>query len=453
MVWSPHQASSFIGLASLFATSAALAAAAPLASPPSAAPPFFADTGYEALRWKGLEVDLSGPADTIDGQAGGLRASLAAQGIGYIGTSFHTVAQNTLDVARTTNGQQLYSGQRPTYFTTNFLVLTYDTGRIGLLGGQIAVGATLSHYTWKSGGPDKVGVLTATYYQPLLDDRVEIKAGYLINSFEFSNIFVGGNLATGVFGTAGNILYQGGFNGAGVTTPGVETTFNATPNLYTKAAVERPISPDGTIVEAQQDRSSVALRVPNTGVLVVDETGYRVPAADDRKEVWVRGAFAANSSRYVDYAKPSGQRVSGENYFAYLLADYQVTQPDPAARAARGIYVRGTFNYAPADLNRLSALYQGRIYAKGVFDSRPSDLISVVASKNVFSDVLYTSAISAGMLAHASSLSITASYGLHLAAGIFLNVGLTYVDHPTIITYTPRTGSALVAQGNLSLIF
>ena len=346
-------------------TSVVAAAGAPLASPSSAAPPIFADAEYEALRWKGLEVDLPRPADTVDGQAGGLRASLAAQGIGYIGTSLQTSVQNTLDVARTTGGQQLYSGQRPTYYTTNFLVVTYDTGRIGLPGGQIAVGATLSDYTWKSGGPDKFGVLTATYYQPLFDNRLEIKAGYLINSFEFANIFVGGNLATGVFGTAGNILYQGGFDGSGVTTPGFEMTFNATSAFYTKAAVERPISPDGTIVEAQQDRSSVDFRVPNTGVLVVDETGYRVAATEGRHEAWIRGAFAANSSRFVDYAGAAGQRVSGENNFAYLLADYQITQPDPDRRPSRGIYVGGTYNYAPPEFNRFSALYQGRNLRQG----------------------------------------------------------------------------------------
>ncbi len=260
-------------------------------------------------------------------------------------------------------------------------------------------------------------------------------------------------MPTGVFGTAGNILYQGGFDGSGVTTPGFEMTFNATTAFYTKAAVERPISPDGTIVEAQQDRSSVDFRVPNTGVLVVDETGYRVAATEGRHEAWIRGAFAANSSRFVDYAGAAGQRVSGENNFAYLLADYQITQPDPDRRPSRGIYVGGTYNYAPPEFNHFSALYQGRIYAKGLFDSRPIDLISFVASKNVFSNVLYTSAINEGMLAHAESLSLTASFGLHLTAGTFINVGLTYVDHPTSITYTPQTGSALVVQGNLSLIF
>ena len=257
-----------------------------------------------------------------------------------------------------------------------------------------------------------------------------------------------------MFGTAGNILYQGGFNGAGVTTPGFEMTFNATPALYTKAAVERPISPDGTIVDAQQDQSSVDFRVPNTGVLFVDETGYRVAAAEGRKELWIRGAFAANSSRYVDYASPTGQRVSGENYFAYLLADYQITQPDPPARLTRHLSRRDV-QLRPAPSSIVSArCIRGRIYAKGLFDARAQrpDLVRRVEER------VPATCSTVPRSARAASrtptvLSLTASYGLHLAAGTFINVGLTYVDHPTSVTYTPRTGSALVIQSNLSLIF
>ena len=58
------------GLASLLTSSVVLAAGAPLVVPPSAAPPSAAASDYEALRWKGLEVTLPGPADTVDEQAG-----------------------------------------------------------------------------------------------------------------------------------------------------------------------------------------------------------------------------------------------------------------------------------------------------------------------------------------------------------------------------------------------
>lgn len=426
---------------------------APLASPPSSAPASAGYAPYESLRWKGLEVELPGPADSIDGQASGLRASLAAYGIGYLGVSLQNYSENTLDVARTTSGRQLYSGQRPTYFSQNLLLVTYDTGHLGLHDGQIVVGGSRSYYTWLQGGPDKLGLLTLSYYQPFFDHKVELKVGYLVNSFEFANPYIGGALASGVFGQSGSLLYQGGFNGGGVTSPGVEVTLNVTPSVYTKVGVERPISPDGTIVDARQNGSSLDIRVPNTGVLVIDETGYKVAAAPGRSELWVRAAVAANSSRYLDYTARPGSRSAGENGFGYLLADYQLWQAAPDHRPSRGVFIGGSAYFAPPDLNRFSQLYQGRLYTKGLFDARPSDQISFVVSYNVFSKALYQQAIAAGFLAHGDSLALTASYGLHLSPGAYLNLGLTYVDHPTSITYTPRTGSALNALINLSLFF
>ena len=408
---------------------------------------------YEALRWKGLEVDLPGPADTVDRLAGGLRERLVSLGIGYLGVSLQNYADNMLPVARTTNGHQTYSGQRPTYFSQNFLLVTYDAGRIGLDGGQFVVGGSRSTYTWKQGGPDTFGLLTLSYYQPLFGGRVEVKAGYLVNVFEFANTYVGGTLAQGTFGQSGNPLLQAGLSGGGVTAPGLEATLHLTGQVYTRVAVERPISPDGTIVDAQQNRSSLDLRVPNTGVLVIDESGYKVAASPERRETWVRGALAANSSRIRDYAGPANARTGGADTLAYLLADRQLVQLDPAGRPGRGVYVGASAYYAPPEFNRFSQLYQGRLYAKGLIAARPVDQMSFVASYNVFSGTLYSQALAAGQPAHRASLTLTASYGLHLVDGIYLNLGLAYTDHPTSITYTPQTGSALNALVNGSLFF
>lgn len=433
-------------------TSSAQVPSAPLASP-SSSDVAASYAPYESLRWKGLEVDLPGPSDTIDRQASGLRAALAAYGVGYLGVSLQNYAENMLEVARTTYGHQTYSGQRPTYFSQNFLLVTWDTGRIGLDGGQVVVGGSRSYYTWFQGGPDKFGLLTLSYYQPFFDKKMEFKVGYLVNAFEFANPYIGGALASGVFGQNGNLLLQGGLNGGGITSPGVEVTLNLTPTLYTKVGVTRPISPDGTIVDGQQNASSLDFRVPNTGILVIDETGYKVAAAPGRREFWVRGALAVNTSRYKDYDRPAGTRTSGANDFAYLLADAQLTQVAPDSKPGRGIYAGASVYYAPPEFNRFSQLYQGRLYAKGLFDSRPSDQISFVASYNVFSSSLYQQAITARQLAHRDSLALTASYGLHVSPGAYLNLGLTYTDHPTSITYTPQTGSALNALVNLSLFF
>ena len=421
--------------------------------PSSVAPLSDRSTPYETLRWKGLDVDLPAPRDTLDGETSSVRKSLAIFGIGYLGVSLQNFAQNTLDVARTTNGHQTYNGQRPTYNTQDFLAVTYDMSRLGLEGGQLVVGGSRSYYTWLQGGPDKFGLLTLSFYKPLLGGKVEIKAGYLVNSFEFTNPYIGGALASGVFGQSGNMLLQGGLSGGGVSAPGLEVKINISPSIYTLFGIERSISPDGTIVEAQLNPTSLDFHVRNSGVLVIDETGYKTTAGPDRHELWVRGALATNSSRYVDYTLPAGQRTSGANQLAYLLADYQVVQLDPDGRSSRGLYAGASINYAPSQLNRFSQLYQGRLYAKGLFEARPTDLITLVGTYNVFSRDLYDSTLRAGMLAHASSSAVTASYGAHLAPGTYLNVGLTYVDHPTSVAYTLRTGSALVALANLSLFF
>ena len=436
-------------MASCLWTRPAIAQSTQPSAPPSTSP----STPYEDLRWKGLEVDLPGPRDTADGEAGDVRARLADLGIGYLGVSLQNFAQNALDTARTTNGRQTYSGQRPTYNTQDFLVLTYDTSRLGLRGGQIVVAGTRSYYTWLQGGPDKFGFLSLSYFQPFLDGKIEVKAGYLANSFEFANPYIGGALASGVFGQSGNMLLQAGLSGGGVAAPGLEVKIHISPSIYTLIGVERPISPDGTITEAQLNPTSLDFRVRDTGLLVIDETGYKVTSSPNHHELWIRGALASNSSRYIDYTRPGAQRSGTSNQLAYLLADYQVSQLDPEGRSSRGIYAGASVNYAPSQFNRFSQLYQARVYAKGLFDARPTDLISLVGTYNVFSRDLVDATLRTGILAHAGSTAVTVSYGAHLAPGVYLNLGATYVDHPTSVAYTPSTGSALVALTNLSLFF
>ena len=48
---------------------------------------------FESLRIKGLNITLPGPQDTIDPDFAGIRSSLAALGIGYIGYSNNNLLQ------------------------------------------------------------------------------------------------------------------------------------------------------------------------------------------------------------------------------------------------------------------------------------------------------------------------------------------------------------------------
>jgi hypothetical protein len=78
---------------------------------------------FDALRIKGYTIALPGPQDTIDPDFAGLRSSLAALGIGYIGYTNNSFYDNMLPAERTTFGQQVYNGQKPTFFTNNVCYL------------------------------------------------------------------------------------------------------------------------------------------------------------------------------------------------------------------------------------------------------------------------------------------------------------------------------------------
>ena len=87
---------------------------------------------FEALRIKGLAIALTGPQHTIDPDFAGIRSSLAALWIGYVGSSSTNYFDNVLPAERTTFGGQVHSRRKPTYFTNNVMQLTYDVIRYGM---------------------------------------------------------------------------------------------------------------------------------------------------------------------------------------------------------------------------------------------------------------------------------------------------------------------------------
>ncbi|WP_347338651.1 carbohydrate porin [Bradyrhizobium frederickii] len=96
-----------------------------------------------------------------------------------------------------------------------------------------------------------------------------------------------------------------------------------------------------------------------------------------------------------------------------------------------------------SDLNRISQYCELRLYAKGPFDSRPSDMIAIVASKTSWSKFAVDAALAKGRLAHRDTTAITGTYTARLAPGIYAGVGLSYIHNPTSITHTPQTEHAL----------
>ena len=161
----------------------------------------------------------------------------------------------------------------------------------------------------------------------------------------------------------------------------------------------------------------------------------------------MRAAPIVNTSRYIDFE--FGGRSTG-NYATYVLADQQFVQlASVAGQATRGWYAGVTAMYAPPDLNRFSEYYEARLYGIGLLPSRPSDMVSLVVSRNVFSHYLVDAALQRGQLAHSGNLSITAAYNASIAPGIRLGIGLGYTNNPTPVVYTPQTGSALNLLANV----
>ncbi|MCP3418666.1 carbohydrate porin [Bradyrhizobium brasilense] len=420
---------------------------------PNLKAPTDAPVDPKSLGIRGLNVGLPGPADTIDPDIAGTRSALANLGIGYIGMSLNNVYDNTIPHAYApTSPQQLYNGQNFTASTQELMLVTYDLRRYGIPDGQIVVGAQENIYTWNNGGPNRLGFNTATFYRTFLDRTFELKLGYVANNWEFAGPYVGGSLASSVFGPSGSILYQGGMNNPTVPTPTVILKYNIDDHFYDKAAVQRSVSPDGQVVEVNQNKIGLDWTVPNAGVLYLNEFGYKRDAAPNVSQMWVRVGAAYNTSNYNNKEIP-GIRTEG-NSFYYLLADQQLWQSVPAqGSAGRGIYAGFSVMYAPPNLNTISQYYEGRLYWKGPFSSRPDDMISLVLTDTVFSKYLVDQALLKNQLAHTDSKAATISYNAHLAPGIYASVGLSYIDHPTTVTYTTKTGSALNALASLNVFW
>lgn len=413
----------------------------------AAPPPSPNATGlYENRRVKGWNVNVPGPADTVDREAVGVRAALADQGIGYLFYTNDFFTNNLLRHAHPMNNaraNQLYSGQLPTYLVSGFGFLTYDLSRFGVPDGQIVVGGTGLNTNWNPLGPRTLSLGTASYYQTFFNKKLELKVGYFANGLEFLGTYVGGSLASGVFGPNASIPVEQGQNSLVFATPGINLKANFPGNIYNKLGIQRAISPDGSVVEDRQNPSAIRFSVPNTGAFVIDETGYRIAAAPGVHQTWIRAAASYTGSSYQDFSKP-GQRTN-HNYGLYLLADRQLAQTGPgsAATAAQGIYAGFSVMYAPPALNRFSQYYEGRLYGLGLIPGRPFDLISLVATSNVFSDNLVQATRAAGRRAHSNSEAYTVSYSAHVSPGVNLNVGVSYIDNPTPIAFSGNTGSGL----------
>jgi len=426
------------------------ARAAALTTPPASA--LAPGSEFASLQPKGFNLALPGPADTVDPEAFGMRRALADAGIGFIGMNLFNMAYNTLQgSARSNNGTQQYNGQTFSYTNSFIAGVTYDLSRFGIPDGQFYVAGINTMVSWAPLGPNKTSLSQMTYYQTLFSKRLELKLGYTTNTWQFANIYVGGSLASSVFGPSGSIPIQGGMSSNSTPTPGINLKYWVTDKWYLQGAVQRSVNPDGLQAETQYNPTGFDWSTPNSGALYLGEAGYQRAPAADRPMTWMRVGGAYNTSNFKSYEHP-GTRVDHNGYL-YFVGDRQLWQTHPSGAPGRGLYAGASVMYAPPYANAVSQYYELRLYAKGIFESRPYDLISLVATDSVWGSDAIRVSQAAGNLVHRDSKAITLSWSARLVRGVYGSLGVGYVNHPTSIAYKPETGSALNLLGNLNIFF
>jgi porin len=409
----------------------ALTAAVPTASTD-------ADAAYANVRIKGYDIPLPGPSDTIEGPDWGPRKALASIGIGWFAYAPINLFFNVLNTPR--GKPQVFAGQKFTWGAGTPFLMTYDLGRLGLGDAQFTMGFQAFATSWNPTGPRQFSLATMTVYKSFFHKMFEVKAGYMANGFEFYNPYIAGNFAAGIFGTSASIPAEVGMSTTSYTKPGANVKLNLG-HFYDKAGVQMAISPDGTVVEKQQNPTGFDFETPHAGAFYINEIGYRTVSGVDQKQTWLRAAYMKSTSQYL--SARNNARVTGE-YGMYALGDHQFVQLQNTKQGAyRGLYAGFSAMYAPPAINKFSQFYEARFYAIGLMKSRPRDMISLIFDDNVFSGDYVTQARNAGEMAHNSAQTASVSYTAHVDRGVSLGFGVSYTNHPTPITFGPETGSAL----------
>jgi porin len=435
------------------------------------------------LGYRGWNVPFPAFNDTLTQDAGGIRSALAEYGIGFIGYGSPRFFANLLDTpTRVPNtfpkcpsdasvsgalcaGNRAYFGQSPDAVYGVSMVLTYDLQRLGIPDGLLAVGGSFSGGDYQAYSPNINRVNLLSWYQTAFDRRMEVEFGYLQGLQQFVGQTVGGNFAN-PFGPSGSIPALLGLSAGTAATPMFRSTFHMTGDLkngfYNEFAVSRSVPVRGPYGVYQNEVTlnptgfDFFSSQPGTGALFTDELGYRQQSKPGQLGEWFRVGTMYNTSTFRDLSRVSvdpNASIDGSGGSIYVLGDQQIYQPD-STKPGRGIYVGATFMYASPNVASITQYKEARAYWVGPFDSRPSDMISLVWAHNDISKYVAATPFNplTGVGVAAFTNTYTASYAARLAAGTYLTVGLSYSDHPSV-RYFQGEGSALNFVSSLTLVF
>jgi porin len=433
----------------------------------------------KVLGYKGWNIPFPSFTDTLLLDDGGFRTALASQGIGFLSFGIMVSQANMLDTPRSVPnsnppctyqnhlggicaGNQAYFGEAFGLGYNHNTYLTYDLGQVGLQGGQLQAHIVSQTSNNEAFLVNDAGVVGVSWYQPLFDNKVEFKVGWLAPIAELFGLAVGGNYAN-PFGPAASIPVELGMAIEPAFAPALRAKLNITDTVYDQIYVQRSLPVRGVTGNPIYDEVSSSKNnfwpnfgsdVAGTGVFLLDELGYRQPEKSGVLSTWVRGGLIFNTSEFTDFSSVRSAGTKSNVPGVYLLADQQLWQQAPSSDASsyRGIYAGFTYMYTPPETAAFYQYYETRVYWIGPFDSRPQDMLTFSYTHNDISKYIISLTNLNSAFTNVFANKYTNTYGLtyfaRLMPGVYGTVGIAYTDHPSI-SYFPTEGSSLNFLGSL----
>lgn len=400
---------------------------------------------YDSIRPRGSTTPWPPNCATFSPDLGGLRETLFDHGWNVRG--YLTLINSLYDI-RNKNGNDLqtYPGQKPLLGTALWVSSLYDLSRLGFNPGATFIfDVSSAASTWHDFAPSKTYINELSIFTPFSNDRAELKLGFVRAANEFYGQTSGTSLGASALRLESAITVQ-----AGLTT--IEpapylglTVYDKDHRFYSKSAVAQSMSPDGLIANSDL-KHDLFTRIPGAKAVYVTELGYRGRYDLGEKAHWFRAGAIYNTSQYRLY---DGSGRKDRNYALYSQADIQLTH-DSSLSPLLGWYMNLRANYAPPDRN----VYNGDVglsfYKIGTFPSRPADLFSVSIARNWFSKDVRDQFALAGLETEKYQTTYSVSYAYEVKRGLYLNVGLSHTDHPTL---APKQEAATVASLMLTAAF
>ena len=353
--------------------------------------------------------------------------------------------QNTLNPPVPAD-EQSYMGEREFGRLMANPILTYDMRAFHLHSTQLNLAAGLTWVSWNPAGPSAITLSSLYLYKTFAEGRIETKLGYICNDFEFIGLQVGGALSTGSQGVYAILPYEVGLSRYPLTAPSFNLNLIGPKHLYFKTAIQRSLDPGGGPATIGRNATGFRFMPKGDKMVNVYEVGYNQEAAADSGQTWLRAGYIHNTTPYPN--SRTGVPTSG-NFCAYILADHQFLQSNPA-RPNHGIYGGFSVMGTSTDLNAYTRYYEFRVYDEGPFRSRPDDTASLVASYSTYSHYMLANLVAQGKSVWRNSTTLTGSYNFHVSRGTYLSAGLSYHAGPNI---TPRAPNALIFTTILNYFF